>query len=180
MALPANAKIAAFVCRGRSRPYESGPIPGRNCGNTSFRATISPTRNATRPHPAVAIANFRTIALSYRNVSTRASAVTLMGSTFLSGNLSVVEQHTDSRRAGVVVLAGHHRPRERAEETGGDGPARHDQQHDDAHTGSILLADHRIAPALTPTTVSELTGIRIAAASGVSAPASASERPSAL
>ena len=59
----------------------------------------------------------------------------------------------------------------------GDEAACDDEHDDDAHDGSRLAASHRIAPVLMPTTVIELTGIRIAAASGVSAPVSASPRP---
>src|SRR5262245_39014847 len=94
--------------------------------------------------------------------------------TFLFGNLAIFEEHADGRRAGVVELSRLHRPGKRGEETRRHDAARHDQQHDDAHTGSIRRADQCIPPALMPTIVSELIGMRTAAASGVSAPASAS------
>jgi hypothetical protein len=53
-----------LVCSGRSRPYERYGIPASSPGKTSFKATINPTSSATIPHPAVAIANSRTLALS--------------------------------------------------------------------------------------------------------------------
>ena len=90
---------------------------------------------------------------------------------------ALLEEYADGGRAGVVELSGPHSPGERGEETRRDRATRRDEEHDDAHAGSPRRADQRIAPALMPTTVSELTGIRIAAASGVSAPVSASVRP---
>ena len=100
-----------------------------------------------------------------------------MGKLWTAG---LVEQDTNRRRAGVVELARAHRPGECAQKADGDGSSRGDEQHDDAHTGSILCADHRISPELRPTMVSELTGIRIAETSGVSTPVSASVSPAAL
>jgi hypothetical protein len=64
MALPANAKITALVCKGLNRPNDSSGIKPRKSGQINFRATIKPTRNPMTPHIMVAIPKFRTILLS--------------------------------------------------------------------------------------------------------------------
>ncbi len=69
MALPANAKITALVCSGRSRPYDSCGMKFRNSGHTSLIATMRPTRKPTTPQMEAATMKLRTIALSYANVS---------------------------------------------------------------------------------------------------------------
>ena len=88
-----------------------------------------------------------------------------------------VEEHPDGRRGRVVELAGPHRPHERGQEAAGDEPAGDDEQDDHAHGRIPRGARTRIRPALRPTIVSELTGISMAVASGVSRPASASVEP---
>ena len=93
--------------------------------------------------------------------------------------LAVIQQDANRRCARIVELSGSNGPDERAEESGGDRAAGGNQEDDDAHDGS-RRAGHRIAPELMATIVNELTGIRMAAASGVSAPASASVSPIAL
>ena len=64
MALPANAKMTAFVCSGRRRPNvrNGGTF---SAGTASCRAMSSPTSMPTRPQTKVATRNFRTIASSY-------------------------------------------------------------------------------------------------------------------
>ena len=89
----------------------------------------------------------------------------------------VVEQHADGRRGGVIELAGANGPDESSEKAAGHQAAGDDEQDDHAHAGSAPRADQRMAPTLMPTMVSELAGIRMAVASGVSSPASASDRP---
>src|SRR5689334_16768995 len=93
---------------------------------------------------------------------------------------AVVEEDAERRRRGVVELAAAHGPHERGEEAAGHQAARGDQQHDDAHAATALRPNQRMAPAARPMTVSELTGIRMAVASGVSRPVRASPRPSPL
>ena len=97
---------------------------------------------------------------------TRLSAVSRRDALTRTG---VVEQDAHGRRGGVVELAGAHGPDERGRETAGHDAAGGDEQDDDAHAGSLRRgADQRISPALSATIVSELTGIRMAVASGVS------------
>jgi hypothetical protein len=62
-ALPANAKITAFVCRGRSRPNVSHGGRLRD-GSASWSAMSSPTSIPTSPQTNVATMNFRTMASS--------------------------------------------------------------------------------------------------------------------
>src|SRR5436190_24322876 len=93
----------------------------------------------------------------------------------------VFEQNANRGRGGVVELSGLHRPHEGGEKSAGHDGAGRDEQDDDAHAGSPDLrlrgSRRRIRPTLSPTIVSELAGIRIAVASGVSRPDSASPRP---
>jgi hypothetical protein len=62
-ALPAKAKMTAFVCSGRSRPNVSqgGTL---SAGTASWRAANRPTSMPTSPHTNVATMNLRTIASS--------------------------------------------------------------------------------------------------------------------
>ena len=92
----------------------------------------------------------------------------------------VVEQHADGRRGRVIELAGANGPDESNEKAAGHQAAGDDEQDDHAHSGSALRANHRMAPTLTPTMVSELAGIRMAVASGVRCPPSARDRPATL
>ncbi len=92
----------------------------------------------------------------------------------------LVKQHPQRRRACVIELAGFDRPEERAEKAAGDEATGADEQDDDTHGGSIRLAAQRIPPAPSAMTVSELTGISTADASGVRLAVSASARPIAL
>ena len=62
----------------------------------------------------------------------------------------------------------------------GQPTARDDEQDDDANVRVTARVRTRISPTLRPTMVSELTGMRIAVASGVSRAVSASVRPIAL
>jgi hypothetical protein len=97
-----------------------------------------------------------------------------------SGNRSAVAEDAHRWRADVVELAGRDRPQEGAQKPAGDRASRRDEQHQDAHDGRILVADQRTPTELIATIVRELSGMRIAEASGVSAPLSASVRPTAL
>src|SRR5690606_3068224 len=51
IALPANAKIAALVCSGRSRPKLSWGNPTLGSGRTSIRARHKPISAPTAPPP---------------------------------------------------------------------------------------------------------------------------------
>ncbi len=61
MPLPAKAKMAAFVCNGRSRPKLSWARPKFSDGATSMIASHKPTSVATTPQNAVANTNLRTV-----------------------------------------------------------------------------------------------------------------------
>src|SRR5690349_3435869 len=89
---------------------------------------------------------------------------------------SIVEEDADRWRRRVVELAAADGPGEGREEPGGDEAAGGDEQGDHAHGGTPRRPNQRVAPALRPMMVSELTGISTAVASGVSRPVSA--RPS--
>src|SRR5450432_2823667 len=69
MALPAKAKMAALVCKGRKRPKLSCGKPRFMDGSTSITASHKPTSVATTPQKAVAKTNLRTVASSYSNFS---------------------------------------------------------------------------------------------------------------
>ena len=62
--LPTNAKMAALVCSGRSRPKERKLKPKLSWGNASCEAMKMPTSIATAPQMMVASANLRTTASS--------------------------------------------------------------------------------------------------------------------
>ena len=94
--------------------------------------------------------------------------------------MAIVEQEPDRGRSGIVELSCADGPQESAEKAAGHGAAGNEQQHDHAHAAKLRRASQRMAPALMPITVSELTGIRMAAARGVRAPLNASVRPTAL
>ena len=70
MPLPTKAKITALVCSGRRRPKVVNGKFMLKAGKNNWQAMSSPTLNPTRPQITVAIANARTILLSYLNVST--------------------------------------------------------------------------------------------------------------
>src|SRR5262245_53777458 len=80
----------------------------------------------------------------------------------------------------VVEVAGLNGPDEGGKKPGGQRPARRDEQNDDAHDRVASGAIHRVMPMPSPITVIELTGMRMAAASGVSDPIRASQRPPTL
>ena len=54
---PPKAKITAFVCSGRRRPYCSQEMPSVSAGQYSWAAMITPTSMPTTPHSTVAMAN---------------------------------------------------------------------------------------------------------------------------
>ena len=60
MALPAKAKMTAFVCNGRSRPNERYS-PRLASGNGSWSAMSAPTAIPIKPQIDVARTNHRTI-----------------------------------------------------------------------------------------------------------------------
>lgn len=91
----------------------------------------------------------------------------------------VVEEHSDGRRCGVVELARPDSPEKRPQKSDRHGAAGRDEEDQHAHAGTRRLRA-RVPPMLIATIVSELTGIRMAATSGVRAPSSASVRPTAL
>src|SRR3954465_5023908 len=153
-------------------------MPPSMSGVTSFKPTIRPTRKATSPHTAVAIMKRWTIALSYSKRSTDEDMGIPSAGRWHGGD-GVVEQDADGRRGGVVELAGAHGPDERGQEAAGHEAAGGDEEADDAH-GASLRACGRISPGLSATMVSELTGIRMALASGVSRPATARPSPPTL
>src|SRR6478735_2498471 len=93
------------------------------------------------------------------------------------GPAGVVEEDPDGRSGGVVELARPNRPDERGQETAGDHRADGNEEHDHAHRLLPRGGRTRISPTLRPTTVSELTGIRMAVASGVRRPVSARPIP---
>lgn len=105
-----------------------------------------------------------------------------MDGTFRAGTWRLcrvlIEENPPGRGVRVVELAALDGPEKCAEEAAGDQAAGDDEQDDDAH-GSLRAA-RRMAPAPRPTTVSELTGMRIAEASGVSAPLTASDSATTL
>ena len=68
--LPTNAKITALVCSGRSRPKVMNCRFRFAAGQNSCVATSRPAAMPTRPQTTVAMANARTMRLSYLNVST--------------------------------------------------------------------------------------------------------------
>ena len=68
--LPTKAKITAFVCRGRMRPKVVNGRSRFNPGQNNWQATNKPALVPTSPQMAVAIANARTLRLSYLKVST--------------------------------------------------------------------------------------------------------------
>jgi hypothetical protein len=63
IALPANAKITAFVWRGRSRPNANHGAR-LNAGHAIWIATMSPMRNPTIPQMIVAQRKRRTMVSS--------------------------------------------------------------------------------------------------------------------
>ena len=100
-------------------------------------------------------------------------------SSVTSSAAGVFEQDTHGRRRGVIELPGTDGPGKRNQKRARDEAAGGNEQHDHAHA-STWRVRHRIKPTLSPTIVSELAGIRMAAASGVRSPRSASVRPIAL
>ena len=70
MPLPTNAKITALVCSGRSRPKVMNCRFRFAAGQNSCVAASRPATMPTRPQTTVAIANARTMRLSYLKVST--------------------------------------------------------------------------------------------------------------
>ncbi len=69
IALPTNAKMTALVCSGRRRPNEVNCRFKFRSGQKSWQAISSPALKPTRPQITVAIANARTMRLSYLKVS---------------------------------------------------------------------------------------------------------------
>jgi hypothetical protein len=57
---PPNAKITAFVCNGRNRPYDSHEMPLKSSGHSSCAAMMTPTSMPTMPQTIVMIENWRT------------------------------------------------------------------------------------------------------------------------
>ena len=70
MPLPTNAKITALVCNGRSRPKVVNCRLRFAAGQNICVAASKPATMPTRPQITVAIANARTMLLSYLKVST--------------------------------------------------------------------------------------------------------------
>ncbi len=62
--LPANAKITALVCSGRSRPKLVQGSPRLAGHHASSSAMITPTSMPTRAHTTVAVKNIFTMAMS--------------------------------------------------------------------------------------------------------------------
>jgi len=93
---------------------------------------------------------------------------------------SIVVKDAERRRRRVVELAAADGPGKGDEEPAGDEAAGRDEERDHAHGGNARRPNQRVAPALRPMMVSELTGISTAVASGVSRPVSASPSPIAL
>src|SRR5579872_3168608 len=69
MPLPTNAKMTALVCSGRILPKVVNGVSRFSCGQNNWQAINRPAAVPTRPQMAVAIANARTMWLSYLNVS---------------------------------------------------------------------------------------------------------------
>src|SRR5512146_3370994 len=88
----------------------------------------------------------------------------------------VVVQHPHARRIEVVELSAPGRPHERAYGRGDDQQRERQHDIDDAHESSLNVRDRQDAT----TTVSELAGMRIAAASGVRRPVIARLAPTTL
>ena len=165
MALPAKAKITALVCSGRSLPYDRKLHPPRKSGMYSLTATINPTRNPTIPHASVAIANIRTRLICFDFSISR----------FLE---FFFKEHTDGWRFQIIILTFANSPEKCEQEDRRHGNTADHQEWQCAH--GILLANMCAPPTLSPTTMSELTGIMIAVITGVSIPLSARESPSTL
>jgi hypothetical protein len=70
MPLPTKAKMTAFVCNGRMRPNVRKGVSRFNAGQKSWQAASNPAEVPTSAQMAVAMANARTMRLSYLNVST--------------------------------------------------------------------------------------------------------------
>ena len=74
MPLPTKAKMTALVCSGRIRPKVVKGVFRFSSGQKNWQAASSPASVPTRPQMAVAMANARTMWLSYLNVSSSAAA----------------------------------------------------------------------------------------------------------